>query len=683
MKAFVAFLCFVLFVGISFGQQSPTDSLKRLLTSPMHDTSRVLLLDQLGRSLMYSKPLEAMQLAEEGLDLAEKSKFLKGKTRILNRLGSILRITGNYPKALELHLSSLKIAENTHDLDGIAKTLNNMGILYLEQKDAKKANESFQKTKAIAEKINDRNLILISVINIGSNYAKLNQLDSALIYTENAYQMARNQQDNNVDVLLMNLGNIYYRMGNYPQSLKYYHQSLPFSEKTKNNRIMSQTFLEMAQVFKSSNALDSCFYYAKKSFDVAQDANNISYVFEASKLLSALYDTQNKNQAYYYFKLAAAAKDSMFNQEKVRAVQNLDFNEQIRLRELKNTKTAYENQQKTILLLGILGVILLITAILYRNNVHKQKANTLLQQQKEEINRQRQKAEKALIELQNTQAQLVQSEKLASLGELTAGIAHEIQNPLNFVNNFSEVSEELIEEVLEERKKEKRERDESLEEEILVDIKENLSKINLHGKRASSIVKGMLEHSRTNKGELVLSDINQLADEYLRLSYHGMRAKDKHFNADYELITDPQLPKLKIVQQDLGRVLLNLFNNAFYALKTPPDLKDINKKGLPKKVIVSTHYIAPQQGQMGAVQIQVKDNGSGIEQANMDKIFQPFFTTKPTGEGTGLGLSLSYDIITKGHGGTIEVKSVEGEGTTFIIIIPINSSNSAVNKNNQ
>lgn len=271
----------------------------------------------------------------------------------------------------------------------------------------------------------------------------------------------------------------------------------------------------------------------------------------------------------------------------------------------------------------------------------------------------------ALDTLQETQAQLIQSEKMASLGELTAGIAHEIQNPLNFVNNFAEVSVELVEEIKDSRLKTKDTRqkteEDELEEEILEDIKQNLEKIRHHGKRADSIVKGMLEHSRKQSGEKVPTDINALADEYLRLAYHGMRAKDKSFNADFKMDFDPNIPKVGLVAQDMGRVLLNLVNNAFYAVneksKQHPD-------GFKPTVTVKTSK------KPDRVELMVLDNGSGIPEHIREKIFQPFFTTKPTGSGTGLGLSLSYDIV-KAHGGDIRVDSSPENGTQFIISLPL------------
>jgi signal transduction histidine kinase len=274
-----------------------------------------------------------------------------------------------------------------------------------------------------------------------------------------------------------------------------------------------------------------------------------------------------------------------------------------------------------------------------------------------EIKLARQKAENALSELQSTQKQLIQSEKMASLGELTAGIAHEIQNPLNFVNNFSEVNEELLGELVNEFEKGNTEEAKA----IASDIKQNLEKINHHGKRADAIVKGMLQHSRKNSGQKEPTDINALCDEYLRLSYHGLRAKDKSFNANFKTDFDDNIGKINVVPQDIGRVLLNLFNNSFYAVNEKQKLMANSYQPIAK---VSTRKLD------NIIEIRVEDNGPGIPQNIIDKIFQPFFTTKPTGQGTGLGLSLAYDIITKEHNGTIKVESKEGEGSTFIIELP-------------
>ena len=255
---------------------------------------------------------------------------------------------------------------------------------------------------------------------------------------------------------------------------------------------------------------------------------------------------------------------------------------------------------------------------------------------------------------------------MASLGELTAGIAHEIQNPLNFVNNFSEVNKELIEEMVEEIGKG------NLEDIKLIagNIKQNMEKINLHGKRADSIVKGMLQHSQRSSGTAELTDINALADEYLRLSYHGLRAKDKSFNATINTDFDKAIQKINIVQQDIGRVLLNLFNNAFYSVTEKTTSASPATAGILSPAYEPTVSVSTAKNN-GYIEIRVRDNGMGIPATVMDKIFQPFFTTKPAGEGTGLGLSLSYDIIVKGHGGELKAETKEGEFAEFIILLPV------------
>ncbi len=294
-------------------------------------------------------------------------------------------------------------------------------------------------------------------------------------------------------------------------------------------------------------------------------------------------------------------------------------------------------------MLAGIGVLLLLAIIFFRNNRQKHKAKV--------------KIEKAYDELKATQQQLIQSEKMASLGELTAGIAHEIQNPLNFVNNFSDVNKELLIEMNDEIDKGNLNEVRS----IAKDVIDNEEKINHHGKRADAIVKGMLQHSRSSSGQKEPTDINSLVDEYLRLAYHGLRAKDKSFNSNLKTNFDDSIGKINIIPQDIGRVVLNLINNAFYAVD---EKKKQIQNGYEPTVSVST------KRNNGKVEISVADNGNGIPQKVLDKIFQPFYTTKPTGQGTGLGLSLSYDIV-KSHNGEINVNTKEGEGSEFVISLPV------------
>lgn len=311
---------------------------------------------------------------------------------------------------------------------------------------------------------------------------------------------------------------------------------------------------------------------------------------------------------------------------------------------LKSLKEADKELEITAFKLDRTEKVKRTTAILLEETIEE------LEQKRKAIEETNMALTKSLEELKAAQAQLIQSEKMASLGELTAGIAHEIQNPLNFVNNFSEVSNELMDEMKAELDKGELEEAKAIGN----DIKQNLEKITHHGKRADSIVKGMLAHSRKSDGLKEPTDLNALADECLKLAYHGMRARNKPFNADFHTDFDPDLPRVNVVPQDIGRVLLNIINNAFQASAV------VEKPG----VEVSTKQVS------GGIEISVSDNGPGIPDEIKDKIFQPFFTTKPTGQGTGLGLSMAYDIL-KAHGGELKVETHEGKGTTFIISLPI------------
>ena len=380
------------------------------------------------------------------------------------------------------------------------------------------------------------------------------------------------------------------------------------------------------------------------SLQICQKFNYANYALDANVIIVHLYETlHNSDSAYKYVKGMMIVKDSLFSQQKSMQVLMLNFDENQRQQQITAAQERLWNQIRTYALLAALGIFLLIAFILFRNNRLQKKAKGQI--------------ETAYGELKSTQAQLIQSEKMASLGELTAGIAHEIQNPLNFVNNFSEVNNELLVEMKDELNKGNPEGAKSIADDIIG----NEQKILIHGKRADAIVKGMLQHSRESKGQKEPTDLNALADEYLRLSFQGLRAKDKSFNATLETEFDPAIGKINIIPQDIGRVLLNLYNNAFYAVS---EKKAKHGEGYEPTVSVSTKRIDRK------IEISVKDDGNGILQKVLDKIFQPFFTTKPTGQGTGLGLSLAYDII-KAHGGEIKVQTKEGEGAEFTIQLPL------------
>ena len=405
--------------------------------------------------------------------------------------------------------------------------------------------------------------------------------------------------------------------------------------------------------------LDSAAKYGLDAYRDALRTNYWEFKANSAGTLAQVYDGRDDKKSLFYLKVQMTAKDSINANDKTRQFNLIAEQDRQHDEELKVAQESFDARVHLYIVIGAAIVLLIIGIILWRNNRRQKHTNQLLNNQKQEISAQRDQLSEALNELKITQTQLIQSEKMASLGELTAGIAHEIQNPLNFVNNFSEVSAELIDEVEEELAK----GDVEEARAIAADVKQNLEKIRHHGKRADSIVKGMLEHSKIGSGEKVPADINTLADEFIKLSYHGLRAKDKSFNA--ELIThfDLHLPKVNVAQQDIGRVLLNMFNNAFYTVNQKQKTTGVDYK---PEVTVSTSI------EKNNLVIKVKDNGNGIPDAIKDKIMQPFFTTKPTGEGTGLGLSLSYDIVVKGHGGTITVDTKENEFTEFTILLPLN-----------
>jgi signal transduction histidine kinase len=414
---------------------------------------------------------------------------------------------------------------------------------------------------------------------------------------------------------------------------------------------MVWTMNDLSQIFLETAQYDSSKYYAHKSVAIAAAIGFKDQLQRAYEYLSlSFHNTLKPDSAYKYLQLAVTIKDSLYSGDKRKQVQGIVAREQLRLQEIEKEKIVFKNKIRVYSLIAGLAILCIAAFLLYKNNRQKQKANSNLQVQK-------QKVENALQELKSTQQQLIQSEKMASLGELTAGIAHEIQNPLNFVNNFSEVSNELIDEMNEELNKGDIEEAKA----ISSDIKQNLEKINHHGKRADAIVKGMLQHSRQTAGTKEPTAINALADEYLRLAYHGLRAKDKSFNVTLKTDYDESIDNINIIPQDIGRVLLNLITNAFYVVD---EKKKSGIENYEPIISVATKKIN------NKAEIKVSDNGNGIPKTIIDKIFQPFFTTKPTGQGTGLGLSLAYDIV-KAHGGELKVETKEHEGSVFIITLPV------------
>ena len=659
MKLFL--LLVFLFVTYLAPAQRYPDSIRKVLQNEKEDSTKILTLDALAVYFTYAQQDSCFDYSDRVAALSEKlnypyGQFLAGRSRFF-----ATNLRGNYPGALAIAISNMGIAEKlkVNRLRGLILSHQDIGLVSREMGDLARDKLETEESLRLFYQLGQVNGDLAGpFLGMALVHLRANALDSALYYVQKGVELASHATSFLPYLALYKavLGNVYERMGNFSLARSKYVEGLGLCEIYNNIYIRARIYNNMARLYRRTNLPDSSLYYAGMSLQLCVQHNFGDYLADAASLLAQTYESKGRpDSSLKYVRIMMAAKDTVFSRERMQRFQSLMADEEQRKREIALAKEKYRVQLVTYVLLAVLVFFLVVAFILYRNNRQKQKANALLQSQKIEIEKQRAKAETALQDLQSTQAQLIQSEKMASLGELTAGIAHEIQNPLNFVNNFSEVNLELIAELKEGKKK--LNGDPETEIGLLNDIQQNEEKINHHGKRADAIVKGMLQHSSMNPGSKEPTDINALADEFLRISYHGLRAKDKKFNAAIVTHFDERLENVNIVPQDMGRALINLYNNAFYAVHE-------KRQGAPT-VTVTTKKIGDK------VEIRIGDNGIGIPQKILDKIYQPFFTTKPTGQGTGLGLSLAYDIISKEHSGTIRVETKEGEYTEFIIQLPL------------
>ena len=619
--------------------------LKRLATATT-DTASIILKCKLAEAYRDSDPDTSMILATQALSQSSQTNFKKGEIRSLVVLCVLQREKGNLPYALEIGLKAVKMSEEEGLIYEQIYALVRVAVVYFAINDVQKAISYLKRAEHLLKQSYDEYQWVVVQYFLGLAYEQLNELDAAEKQAHIVEQ--KSDFDPTWPMIIQRLkANIAVKRNDLLRAIGYYRESYALSIARSAYRESATTCNAMAQVFKKLGQVDSAIFYAKEGLKFGQMLAYRNRVLAASSLLAELYAEKDPKEAVKYYQIASAAKDSLYGVQKFLQLQAATIKEQERQREQEAARVAYRNRVTQWALLGGVSVFVVIAFILYRNNRQKQKTNRVL--------------EKTLSDLRTTQSQLVHAEKMASLGELTAGIAHEIQNPLNFVNNFSDVNEELLTEMKEELSKGK------IEDALALanDAIENQKKINHHGKRADAIVKGMLQHSRSSTGQKEPTDINALAEEYVRLAYYGLRAKDKSFNAKLKTDFDDNIGKVNIIPQDIGRVILNLINNAFYAVNEK-EKQSLN--GYEPMVVFSTKAVKSPSGGSG-VEIKVKDNGNGIPQKIVDKIFQPFFTTKPTGQGTGLGLSLSYDIV-KAQGGEIKVNTKENEGTEFTIFLP-------------
>ncbi|HSY76003.1 MAG TPA: ATP-binding protein, partial [Bacteroidia bacterium] len=640
MKNAIKILVLLLVPSLGLAQQRLPDSTVNALKNATNDSMRYranlqayFYFEEINRDSALTYNAKTLLLAQKNnkkllvaRDLASKAYQLTTQGRYaeaLNNLFAAFALAGDPKNASNSwFITPQSTPEKARLL--ILSLVHHMFSVLMDRTENKE-QQVFQlkEAKRIALQINNSLRIMLADMNLGAAYVSLDKIDSALIFENEAKAIAlKTGQEKYLGYMIGVSGDIALKKGDKAKAKQFYYEGARASVEQNNLTSLTRNYLKLTNFYLAEKQKDSSLYFAAKMLTTLKTIGpNTSQQLNIGIAYQNLYASyklkKQQDSAYKYAGLAVAATDSIYKKriESLAQFQNLSFKEQLRWQAMEKEKAAYQSSVRAYALLTGLGVLLVIALILYRNNRQKHKANNVL--------------ENTLIDLRSTQTQLIQSEKMASLGELTAGIAHEIQNPLNFVNNFSEVNKEMLLELKAESKKPKAERDEQLEVDLINDLIQNEEKINHHGKRADNIVKGMLEHSRTNTGEKQPTDMNMLCDEFLKLSYHGLRAKDKSFNAEVITHFDEKLPKVNASQQDMGRVMLNLFNNAFYAVNQK--LKTAGA-GYKPEVTVTT---AVENGQ---VVIKVKDNGVGIPDAIKEKIMQPFFTTKPTGEGTGLGL---------------------------------------------
>lgn len=596
-----------------------------------------------------------------------------------NNLGNAYRELGNTEEAHRSFKEALKLSEQAADRKGIATAQGNLGTIYSLMGNKTEALKSFEEARKRFEDIGSKESATISYLESGSVLFDLKRYDEAKQTLEKGLQLAK--QVGYKEIISKSyrlLSQIDTARGNYASAFINYDMYITYRDSLSNDETTKQLSEQRLQ-YEFSKKEDSMrmqqaliaeqlekqtllsrqqqqeLKLKQASLEITQREKDVQLLkFLQTKTEMQLINEQNEK------KLALTQQEKVLQQAELEK-QTLHSKQKEQELLLKDRKLSIQKAQRNIWLAGAIA-LLILSFVMFRNYRQKQKANRLLKQQNIELEEQRDKIRKAMAELQQTQIQLIQKEKMASLGELTAGIAHEIQNPLNFVNNFSEVNVDIGNELKEEMSKlplshEQRQSLHNLADELL----QNHQKIAHHGKRAEAIVKNMLQHSRKSSGVKEPTDINALVDECVGLSYHGFRSKDQTFETRIETDLDQSLSDVQVIPQDISRVLLNLLNNAFYAVNERK--KQLNGSFHPK-VFVSTK-------RHGAYfTITVKDNGTGMSEKVTAKVFQPFFTTKPSGEGTGLGLSLSYDLVTKGHGGELKVESKEGEGAKFTIQLP-------------
>ncbi|RTQ44730.1 tetratricopeptide repeat protein [Hymenobacter gummosus] len=675
----------LLWGGISTfcGAQSPqTPALRQALARATADTSRVLLLADLSATYRYSDFDSVQHYARRGLDLARRIGYAKGEGRCLSRLGLLQAERGNLPQALRTDLQALRLHQAGHDAEGTARTLNQTGLLYQALDDYRPALAYYYRAKALYEqaRIDDDSQLVSVLTNLGSTYVGRRQLDSAEFFLRRAYELttrsgniARSPWGNPLPYLLRETGLLAAAQGRTAEAIAYYHRSAQAAFPENDRRSACRAFQYLAELYHRQGRADSSVYYARRALVVGQTLPYVVGVVRTSDLLTDAFRRLGQpDSTLKYLLIQQTAQDSLYNPQRIKQLDAIGFGEQQRLQELEQERTEYRARLRSYLLWSGLGALAALVLSYFnrrqrRANAELQRLNGEVNQHRQELTTQRDRLAHMLQELRTAQHQLVLREKMASLGELMAGVAHEIQQPAQAIRNLAGVSEQLCQELRAEvLKGEFAPTDLEMLDEMLLNLARYQTKIGQHSQRAGSIVRGMLEYSGTQPGARQVTDLNALAEDYLRLTYHDVRAKHRHFHAALLPRLDAAMGTVEVVRHDLGRVLISLFANAFYAVqerrRLSPDTDE--QPDYVPQVTLTTERTSPEQ-----VQIRVRDNGLGIPESAQAHVFERFFSTKPADEGLGLGLALSRDIV-QGLGGTLTVQTEPGAYTEFIITLP-------------
>jgi len=601
---------------------------------------------------------KALQQYEKAYQLAEKIGYNQALPGILNNIGLVYYNQGNYPAALEKFYATLRLAEALQNKFVAGSTLNNIANIHFFQGKMKEAAADYQRMLDIAAETYDTSSLILAHNNIAEVNLKQHNTLAALSHLNAAASLALRVNDPEMlAATAKTKGYVYLQSDSLPAAITHFKMAVKLSEELGNVTLTCDALKGLAESQQKMGLLTEALATGLKEVQLAQKIGHAQLIKDGSEITASVYEASGDAvNALKYYRLFKKYSDSINNVAGERAAAAYKADYEISKKDLELQRKSLQQRWLTFSALAALLTLTVIVWLVNRNRSKLALTYKDLQQKNLLIEAQKKTAEETLLQLKAAQAQLIQAEKMASLGELTSGIAHEIQNPLNFVNNFSELNIEMIAELQQEISKGNYEEVKA----IATDIEVNEGKINHHGKRADAIVKGMLQHSNARQGNKELTDINLLADEYLRLSYHGLRTKDQSINVTVKTDFDNSIGNISIIPQEIGRVLLNILTNAFYAVI---EKKTQQGADYEPAVSIGTKKIG------NSVEIKISDNGNGIPPSIADKIFQPFFTTKPTGQGTGLGLSLAYDIV-KAHGGQIRVETKENEGTTFIIQLP-------------